>query len=166
MIFMPTANLYRTNAGAFNHMPSSNVVLAVLGTLSLEFTRLSQITGNNKYFDAIQRVMNELDKWQDKTTLPGMWPAIVDTTIFNESMSVGSPSYGGFEIYTLGALADSAYEYLPKVGLLSRIVLTGYLTTTAIPDARRINEAIQNHVRKVRQGRQGIPHLSANDRWG
>ena len=122
MIFMSTADLYRTNAEAFNHLPSSHVVLAVLVTLSLEFTRLSQITGNNKYFDAIQRVMNELEKWQDKTTLPGMWPAMVDTAIFNESMSVGSPQYGIFEIYTLGALADSAYEYLPKVCLLSFVV--------------------------------------------
>ena len=90
-------------------------MLAVLGSLSLEFTRLAQITGNNKYFDAIQRVMNELEKWQPNTSLPGMWPAMVDSAKYNQSVAVGSPYEGGNEMYTLGALADSAYEYLPKV---------------------------------------------------
>jgi len=62
-------------------------VLAVLGTLSLEFTRLSQITGNDKYFDGIQRIMNELEKWQDHTSLPGMWPAKVNSAVVNQMMS-------------------------------------------------------------------------------
>jgi mannosyl-oligosaccharide alpha-1,2-mannosidase len=92
MILMLTANFYRTNPEAHNHMLSSNVVLAVLGTLSLEFTHLSQITRNNKYFDAIQRAMNELEKWQDNTGLPGMWPAMVNNAISTESMVVGLPS--------------------------------------------------------------------------
>lgn len=97
-------------------MPAKSVVLAVLGSLSLEFTRLAQITGNDKYFDGIQRVMNELEKWQSKTQLPGMWPAMVDSQQFNTTIAVASP-YGGNsdELFTLGALADSAYEYLPKV---------------------------------------------------
>ena len=99
-----------------NHLPSGNVVLAVLGTLSLEFTRLSQITGNDKYYDGIQRVINELEKWQSETSLPGLWPAMVDSTLMNESGALGSGATGGQgELYTLGALADSAYEYLPKV---------------------------------------------------
>ena len=33
-----------------------------LTSLSLEFTRLSQINEDDKYFDAVQRVTNELDK--------------------------------------------------------------------------------------------------------
>lgn len=97
-------------------MPSQSIVLAVLGSLSLEFTRLAQITGNDKYFDAIQRVMNELEKWQDKTTLPGMWPAMVDSSKYNKSILLGSPYVGLDETFTLGALADSTYEYLPKAG--------------------------------------------------
>jgi mannosyl-oligosaccharide alpha-1,2-mannosidase len=104
-----------TNPDANSHEPSQSSVLAMLGTLSLEFTRLSQITGNDKYFDGIQRVMNELEKWQSQTPLPGMWPAIVDSAIFNQSIALGSPSGGSEELFTLGALADSAYEYLPKV---------------------------------------------------
>jgi mannosyl-oligosaccharide alpha-1,2-mannosidase len=96
-------------------MASNSVVLAVLGSLSLEFTRLAQLTGNDKYFDAIQRIMNELEKWQTKKTLPGMWPALVDSSKYNQSILIGSPYVGLDETFTLGALADSAYEYLPKV---------------------------------------------------
>ena len=96
-------------------MPSSPVVLAVLGSLQLEFTRLAQITGNGKYFDGVQRVMNELEKWQMKTSLPGMWPAMVNAQLFNTSIALGSPFDISDELFTLGALADSAYEYLPKV---------------------------------------------------
>jgi mannosyl-oligosaccharide alpha-1,2-mannosidase len=114
-----------TNAEANDHRPSPNIVVAVLGSLSLEFTRLSQITGNDKYFDAIQRVMNELDKWQSETALPGMWPAMVDAARINQSIALGSPFPGREELFTLGALADSAYEYLPKVFRSRMCVLCG-----------------------------------------
>lgn len=110
----------RTDPSVNNHMPSRSIVLAVLGSLSLEFTRLSQITGNEKYYDAIQRVMNELEKWQDNTGLPGMWPATVDSTKINQTIALGSPFEGSEELYTLGALADSTYEYLPKVFLIPK----------------------------------------------
>jgi mannosyl-oligosaccharide alpha-1,2-mannosidase len=76
---------------------------------------MTQITGNPKYYDAVQRVINELEKWQDVTGLPGMWPAIVDSAKFNQTIAIGSPNPGSRELYTLGALADSTYEYLPKV---------------------------------------------------
>jgi mannosyl-oligosaccharide alpha-1,2-mannosidase len=99
-------------------MPSPSIVLAVLGSLSLEFTRLSQITGNDKYYDGIQRIMNELEKWQDHTSLPGMWPAKVDSSLVNKTVLLESPYSGSSDAYTLGALADSTYEYLPKVGIL------------------------------------------------
>jgi mannosyl-oligosaccharide alpha-1,2-mannosidase len=111
-------NLYRTDPEAHNHLPSHSVVVAVLGSLSLEFTRLSQITGNDKYFDGIQRVINELEKWQSKTSLPGMWPAMVDSTKFNQGIAIGSPFDNTDELFTLGALADSTYEYLPKASPL------------------------------------------------
>jgi mannosyl-oligosaccharide alpha-1,2-mannosidase len=109
------ADSYSTNAEANDHRPSASVVLAVLGTLQLEFTRLSQLTGNPKYYSAVQHVMDELGKWQNETGLPGMWPATVDSSIMNQSMALDSPVPGSIELYTLGALADSAYEYLPKV---------------------------------------------------
>jgi mannosyl-oligosaccharide alpha-1,2-mannosidase len=113
----PFANLYRIDEYAHEHVSSQAIVLAVLGSLQLEFTRLAQITGNDKYFDAVQRIMNELEKWQDKTVLPGMWPSMVDSTKFNQSILLASPYEGLDETFTLGALADSTYEYLPKASL-------------------------------------------------
>ena len=117
---------FRTNENATNHMPSKAVVLAVLGSLSLEFTRLSQITGNDKYFDGIQRVMNELEKWQNNTQIPGMWPATVDSSKTNETSALGSLYENSDEVFTLGAMADSTYEYLPKVLLFFQLDLEPY----------------------------------------
>ncbi|TVY43218.1 Endoplasmic reticulum mannosyl-oligosaccharide 1,2-alpha-mannosidase [Lachnellula subtilissima] len=113
---MPSPHYYwsSTKDNAHDHMPSRSVVVAVLGSLSLEFTRLAQITGNTKYYDGIQRVTDELEKWQSETNLPGMWPSVVDATHVNESIALASPYAGTTELFTLGALADSTYEYLPK----------------------------------------------------
>ncbi|KAI1202798.1 glycoside hydrolase family 47 protein [Nemania serpens] len=85
---------------AGSHDPS-----AAVASSSLEFTRLSQLTGDNKYYDAINRVTQVLDEWQNKTNLPGMWPTYLDLQriVLNEDFA-----------FTLGALADSLYEYLPK----------------------------------------------------
>lgn len=51
-----------------------------MGTLALEFTRLAQLTGNNSYFDAIQRVTDQLEAIQYNTSMPGMWPTAVDAS--------------------------------------------------------------------------------------
>ena len=72
----------------------------------MEFTRLSQITGDMRYFDAISRVTDVLDEQQGSTLLPGMWPISVD-------MRTPNLTFDGF--FGLGAMADSAYEYLPKM---------------------------------------------------
>lgn len=55
-------------------------VSAELGSLTVEFTRLAQITGNNSYFDAVQRITDALELFQPKTGLPGMWPLNIDTS--------------------------------------------------------------------------------------
>ncbi|QKX64228.1 uncharacterized protein TRUGW13939_11401 [Talaromyces rugulosus] len=88
--------------------PAKNTLLAEVGSLCLEFTRLTQLTGDPKYFDAIQRVSNELEKAQMSTAIPGLWPMIVDldNLAFNNRQ------------FTLGGMADSTYEYLPKQHLL------------------------------------------------
>lgn len=87
---------------------SPNTLLAEVGSLSLEFTRLTQLTGDPKYYDAIQRVSNNLEKGQSKTTIPGLWPMIVD---------LQNLKFQGSQ-YTLGGMADSTYEYLPKEHLM------------------------------------------------
>ena len=46
----------------------------------MEFTRLAQVTLEPKYYDAIARITDALEEWQDKTRLPGMWPIYVDAS--------------------------------------------------------------------------------------
>jgi len=56
------------------------VVLAELGSLAVEFTRLAQITKEPKYYDAIARITDALQEWQNHTRVPGLWPIHVDAS--------------------------------------------------------------------------------------
>lgn len=62
------------------HRAKTRVVLAELGSLSLEFTRLAQLTMEPKYYDAIARITDAFDEWQMHTKLPGLWPLSVDAS--------------------------------------------------------------------------------------
>lgn len=88
---------------------STRESLAHVGSLSMEFTRLSQLTGDPKYFDAIERVKERMLDSQTKSKLPGMWPVQIDVA---NGFGVGGDKY------TMGSMADSAYEYLPKMYML------------------------------------------------
>lgn len=77
-----------------------HTVLAELGSLSVEFTRLAQITKENRYYDAVARITDALQEWQMKTTLPGLWPLKLDasgckkpTLIRNEALEKRSTSH-------------------------------------------------------------------------
>lgn len=83
----------------------SQVVSASPGTITLEFSRLSQLTGNNKYYAAVSQVMDLFYQHQNETKLPGMWPMMVS---MNKKDVVS-----GYQ-FTIGGNADSLYEYLPK----------------------------------------------------
>ncbi len=74
----------------------NGVLVAQIGSLSLEFIRLSQITGNPKYASAIQTVTDHLERTQNKTALPGMWPAQADCIGSSLSFSSGSFTLGAF----------------------------------------------------------------------
>jgi mannosyl-oligosaccharide alpha-1,2-mannosidase len=91
--------------GVAQEAPDS-ILVAEIGSLTLEFTRLSQVSGDMRYYDAVQRIMDAFEEQQDTTKIPGLWPVVVNARDkkFNE--------YGGF---TIGGMADSTYEYLPKV---------------------------------------------------
>jgi mannosyl-oligosaccharide alpha-1,2-mannosidase len=86
---------------------SALALSAELGSLTLEFTRLSQLMENPKYFDAVQRISDELERQQDLTLLPGLWPVVFDAAKLNFTKD---------RTFTLGGMADSLYEYIPKVG--------------------------------------------------
>ncbi|KAL9471874.1 hypothetical protein ACSS6W_009815 [Trichoderma asperelloides] len=85
------------------------LLIAEIGSLTMEFTRLSMITGDAKWFDAVQRIMDAMADQQDSTALPGLWPLVVSAK--DQIFNIGN-------MFTLGAMADSAYEYLPKMSAL------------------------------------------------
>jgi mannosyl-oligosaccharide alpha-1,2-mannosidase len=78
---MPETYYYwRPDFASQRHRASQRVVLAEIGSLSLEFTRLAQLTGEHKYYDAIARITDELEAFQKNTKLPGMWPTYLDAS--------------------------------------------------------------------------------------
>ena len=104
-------------ANGTGQVAQDNVLLAEMGSFSMEFTRLSILTGDAKWFDAAQKITNIFAEQQDSTLLPGMWPIL------------GSAKDGLFNqhnAFTLGAMADSMFEYLPKTYALSGGLLSIY----------------------------------------
>jgi len=91
-----------------------SVVSASPGTLSLEMTRLSQVTGDPKYYDAVSRVVDVFQRGQERTRIPGLWPLYVSMHWQDEEEAVTSGSS-----FTIGAGVDSLYEYLPKMWALT-----------------------------------------------
>lgn len=85
--------------------PAKQAILAELASSSLEFTRLSQLTGDMKYYDLVARISSLLVSTQNLTRIPGLWPVGLD--LQTEDLISNNE-------FTLGAKADSAYEYLPK----------------------------------------------------
>ncbi|ROV92874.1 hypothetical protein VSDG_06319 [Cytospora chrysosperma] len=112
---------------AGTHDPSASPA-----SLGLEFTRLAQLTGNDKYYDAIDRVRAFLARTQDDSLLPGMWPTAINFR--HEQVR----SDNGF---TLGALADSLYEYLPKM-----FILTGGLEPHYEQMYRKAMDVVIKHI--------------------
>ena len=70
------------------HRAGQRSNLAELGSLSMEFTRLSQLTGDPRYYDAVARVTNALSEWQDRgTRLNGVFPDNVDASGCNPTIA-------------------------------------------------------------------------------
>ncbi|KID78539.1 Endoplasmic reticulum mannosyl-oligosaccharide 1,2-alpha-mannosidase [Metarhizium brunneum] len=60
--------------------------MAELATLSMEFTRLAQLTAQHKYYDAIDRITNGLIELQKRgTTIPGLFPENLDISGCNRT---------------------------------------------------------------------------------
>lgn len=100
-----------------NHMPvtrwskigvevaAGDTLIAELGSLSLEFTRLTQLTGDAKYYDAVQRIADCLEGQQSQTKAPGLFPHTVNAR---------ECYFGDGVTFSIGGSADSVYEYFPK----------------------------------------------------
>lgn len=95
----------KSAAAGSSQEAGEGTLVAEIGSLTLEFTRLSQLTKNPKWFDAIQRISEIFASQQSKTKLPGMWPVVVNAR---------DTDFTGDTGFTLGGMADSLYEYFPK----------------------------------------------------
>lgn len=140
---------YRWQDEMPNRLASRDACLAEVGSLSLEFSRLTQLTGDNKYYDAIARITEFFEKSIDKFFMKGLVPNKLDISgcklltkedidngvhLHNPKVikSIFENSYvycliePGFvtrqvkQRYSLGGLADSYYEYMPKMYHLLR----------------------------------------------
>ncbi|KAK4250044.1 glycoside hydrolase [Corynascus novoguineensis] len=79
---------------AFTEKPkraSTSAGVAELGSLSMEFTRLAQLTGQNKYYDAVARITDAFEDLQNRqnrergTAIPGIFPEHLDASGCNRT---------------------------------------------------------------------------------
>lgn len=97
---------FRAAGEGKTQLADEQTLLAEIGSMTMEFTRLSQLTGDHKYYDAVTRITRHLEEQQEKTKLPGMWPMVVDAR---------KADFTRDSSFTLNSMADSTYEYLPKM---------------------------------------------------
>ncbi|PTB69206.1 glycoside hydrolase family 47 protein [Trichoderma citrinoviride] len=65
---------------------AGSVGIAELGTLSMEFTRLAQLTSEYKYYDAVDRITDALVELQKQgTSIPGLFPESLDASGCNHT---------------------------------------------------------------------------------
>ncbi|KAA1128600.1 hypothetical protein PGTUg99_010837 [Puccinia graminis f. sp. tritici] len=113
-----------------NGKRAGRVVTADVGSLALEFTRLSQLTSKDFYYDNVQKIIDlfDGDQWVSPDRLGTLFPETVDAED-PESLS---------EKYSMGGMMDSYYEYLIKQHQLLRGRRSQYskMYTSAIESAR------------------------------
>ncbi|KAL7414585.1 glycoside hydrolase [Mrakia frigida] len=89
-----------------------SIQLAEAGTLSLEYCRLSQLTGNGTYFSLAHRGMSFMNSEITKQSpFAPLLPTIFSTELYKGGIQ-GTFSFGG--------MSDSYYEYLIKLHVLLR----------------------------------------------
>ncbi|KAF4536222.1 Class i alpha-mannosidase [Lasiodiplodia theobromae] len=90
------------------------VLVAEIGSLTMEFTRLSQLTGDLRWFDAVQRITDVFEAQQMHSKLQGLFPTVVNARTQDFWSTDAAPSAP----FTIGGMVDSLYEYFPKQHLL------------------------------------------------
>jgi mannosyl-oligosaccharide alpha-1,2-mannosidase len=105
---LPPRFLNYRNAKKGLQQADKRAEIATIGSLSLEFTRLTQLTGDAKYYDATERIKQFFYRTQNESAIPGLWTS--DVNLRDEELL--NPRF------SFGAGADSMYEYLPKMHAL------------------------------------------------
>ncbi|RYP74689.1 hypothetical protein DL770_007576 [Monosporascus sp. CRB-9-2] len=109
--------LYYNWKPAFASLPkraSTGAGLAELGSLSMEFTRLAQLTKNDKYYDAVARITDALHDWQKRgTSIPGIFPDRVDASGCNKTAEAELASQRAAELAESKEVPDDSSESRP-----------------------------------------------------
>ncbi|KAI7862363.1 glycoside hydrolase [Spinellus fusiger] len=98
---------FRTGIPVKSGFPEGASCLAELGSVQLEFTRLSQITGNWTYHYTGQRVYKTFQSLH--SSMPGLFPHLINP---DNGKPVG-------DYVSWGGMSDSFYEYLIKQYIMS-----------------------------------------------
>lgn len=162
----PVPNLRNYHNGS---LPSTTSLLSEVGSLSLEFTKLSMLTNDTRFFSAVSHLYTHL--FRPHFTIPGLIPDTIDLSGCDEIMSEGVGVFksnlfqnslrvftekGVFycfssdslyeirsahdeETYSIEGKSDSFYEYLVKMHALLGTPLNTNFTVTAL-------EGISNYV--------------------
>ncbi|KAJ2073781.1 hypothetical protein IW146_003447 [Coemansia sp. RSA 922] len=101
---LPTVNV---DVNSKSKEYSSRICIAEAGTLQLEFKKLGQVTGDNKYTKYAERANEAIENGERK--YKGLYPAFIDsdTGKFDSSAEL-----------SVGAMSDSFYEYHLKQHIL------------------------------------------------
>jgi len=99
--------VYGVNTETQEQTSTTAMLFAEIASCQMEYKYLAHLTGRKELFTAADKVMDRLA--QSQSTIHGMWPTVFEVTH-------GTPLSTE---YTVGAFADSAYEYLLKQYLLS-----------------------------------------------
>ncbi|KAK4192292.1 glycoside hydrolase [Podospora australis] len=120
--------LYYQWKPAFNIGPKRASIdsgVAEMGSMSMEFTRLAQLTGQHKYYDAIARITNAFEELQNRpngTAIPGVFPQHLDASGCNRtapapsSLESSTPESSSLERITAAVQKQEALskQYEPR----------------------------------------------------
>lgn len=131
--------LYYNWKPAFFSQPAAaatSVSVAELGTMSMEFTRLAQLTGHHKYYDAIARITDAFEDWQNRingTALPGVFPEHVDASGCNRTAAALQEAANASKLAQSQIAAANDTESEP----------VGYKPSQPDPDAMAVPEIVK-----------------------
>jgi mannosyl-oligosaccharide alpha-1,2-mannosidase len=97
----------RIDPGSDSLLRLGQVSIAEVGSMTLELVRLSQVTGDRKWFDFAQRAMDYIEQ---RVIPRGTYEPLIPLW-FMPDQALETPMNG---VLAFGGLADSYYEYLIK----------------------------------------------------
>lgn len=135
----------------------SDAVFSEIASLSLEFTRLAQLTGNNTYYDAIARITNAIYDLAPKTGIPWLYPQIVDASGCEVEYDTGKTQYSTMEDVRRVMEEESFQQQLSRPKNFKSLVKTGKKNLQGIFKRAAIRKQSEVQV-LVDNGREQFQH--------